>query len=129
MRTVAARHILFKYQLKHSICTIILTSDVYFQFLFLSFALAIPAVNDEEFNRNNSAGQGVTLNPLSPHDALKEHFTSLKTHLIILQLRVLERKFPLNWFTNTIFFNFSPTSNHLHPLQVENCDSGLLWMR
>ena len=23
----------------------------------------------------------------------------------------------------TIFFNFSPTSNHLHPLQVENFDS------
>ena len=22
-----------------------------------------------------------------------------------------------------IFFNFSPTANHLHPLQVENCDS------
>ena len=22
-----------------------------------------------------------------------------------------------------IFFNFSPTSNHLRPLQVENCDS------
>ena len=22
-----------------------------------------------------------------------------------------------------IFFNFSPTSNHLHPLQVEKCDS------
>ena len=22
-----------------------------------------------------------------------------------------------------IFFNFSPTSNHLHPLQAENCDS------
>ena len=22
-----------------------------------------------------------------------------------------------------IFFSFSPTSNHLHPLQVENCDS------
>ena len=22
-----------------------------------------------------------------------------------------------------IFFAFSPTSNHLHPLQVENCDS------
>ena len=21
------------------------------------------------------------------------------------------------------FFNFLPTSNHLHPLQVENCDS------
>ena len=25
----------------------------------------------------------------------------------------------------TIFFNFSPTSSHLHPLQVENCDSNL----
>ena len=23
----------------------------------------------------------------------------------------------------TIFFTFSPTTNHLHPLQVENCDS------
>ena len=23
----------------------------------------------------------------------------------------------------TIFFNFSPTSTHFHPLQVENCDS------
>ena len=23
----------------------------------------------------------------------------------------------------TIFFTFSPTSNHLHPLQVENCGS------
>ena len=22
-----------------------------------------------------------------------------------------------------IFFNFSPTSSHLHPLQLENCDS------
>ena len=22
-----------------------------------------------------------------------------------------------------IFFNFSPTSSHLHPLQAENCDS------
>ena len=22
-----------------------------------------------------------------------------------------------------IFFNFPPTSSHLHPLQVENCDS------
>ena len=29
-------------------------------------------------------------NPLSPHDALKHHFTSLKTDLIFLQLGVLE---------------------------------------
>ena len=24
-----------------------------------------------------------------------------------------------------IFFNLSPTSSHLHPLQVKNCDSNL----
>ena len=32
----------------------------------------------------------VRLNPLSPHDALKHHSTSLKTDLIFLQLGVLE---------------------------------------
>ena len=66
-------------------------------------------------------------NPSSPHDALKHHFTSLKTDLIFLQLGVLVKKIPCNWFTNSkymvIFFNFSPTSNHLHPLQVEHCGS------
>ena len=50
-------------------------------------------------------------NPLSPHDALKHHFTSLKTDLIFLQLRVLERKFPLNWLTNT--WQFSLFLNHI----------------
>ena len=34
------------------------------------------------------------INPLRPHDALKHHFTSLKTDFISLQQRVLERKFP-----------------------------------
>ena len=34
------------------------------------------------------------LNPLSPHDALKHHFTSLKTDLIFLPLTGLEQKFP-----------------------------------
>ena len=34
------------------------------------------------------------INPLSPHDALKHHFTSMKTDLISVQLRILERKFP-----------------------------------
>ena len=33
-------------------------------------------------------------NPLTPHDALEHHFTSLKTDLIFLQLRVFEPKFP-----------------------------------
>ena len=39
-------------------------------------------------------------NPLSPHDALKHHFRSLKTDLIFLQPRVLEWIFPWNLFTN-----------------------------
>ena len=34
------------------------------------------------------------INPLSPHDALKHHITSLKTQFSSLQLRVLEGKFP-----------------------------------
>ena len=34
-----------------------------------------------------------SINPFSPHDALKHHFTSLKTYLIFSQLRVLEDKF------------------------------------
>ena len=33
-----------------------------------------------------------SLNPLGPHDALKHHFTSLKTDLFSLQPRVLEQK-------------------------------------
>ena len=45
------------------------------------------------------------INPLNPHDALKHHFTSLRTDLIFLQLRVLERKFPSSWFTNTWQFS------------------------
>ena len=32
------------------------------------------------------------INSFNPHDALKHHFTSLKTNLIFLQQRVLERK-------------------------------------
>ena len=44
-------------------------------------------------------------NPLSPNDALKHHFTSLKTDLIVQSLRFLERKFPWNWFTKTWQFS------------------------
>ena len=34
------------------------------------------------------------INPLSPDDALKHHFTFMKRDLLFLQQRVLERKFP-----------------------------------
>ena len=36
----------------------------------------------------------ILINPFSPHDPMRHHFTSLKTDLIFLQPRVLERKFP-----------------------------------
>ena len=62
---------------------------------------------------------------ISPHDALKHHFTSLKTDLIFLQQRVLEWIFLWGLPIYGNFFTFSPTSNHLQPLQVENCDSNL----
>ena len=64
-------------------------------------------------------------NPLSPHDALKHHFTSLNIDLNFLQLSVFSIKHSMKLVCQymVIFFNFSHTSNHFHPLQVENCDS------
>ena len=46
-----------------------------------------------------------SINQLSPRDALKHHFTSLKTDLIFLQPKVLKQKFSWNWFTNTLQFS------------------------
>ena len=68
----------------------------------------------------------ILIHPLSPHDELKHHFTSLKTYLIFLQLaRGFRIKNSMRLFYQYMasFFNFSPTSSHHHPLQVENCDS------
>ena len=59
-------------------------------------------------------------NPLSPHDASKHHFTSLKTDLSFLQEKVLGRKFTWNWFINTWQFSLIFKA---HPLQVVNCDN------
>ena len=44
--------------------------------------------------RGEASNRHLGTNPLSPHDALKHHFTSLKTDLISLQQRVLKRKSP-----------------------------------
>ena len=43
---------------------------------------------------DNDQSVNLHTNPLSPHDALKHHFTSLKTQLISLQPRVLEGELP-----------------------------------
>ena len=52
----------------------------------------------------NKLQVGEHFNPLSPQDALKHHFTFLKTDLIFLQIRVLEWNFPCDWFTNSWHF-------------------------
>ena len=67
---------------------------------------------------NNLINLHVTLitfcfNPLSPHDALKHHLTSLKKNSIFLKQMALERKFPWNWFTNTCQFSLL-----FHPHQI-----------
>ena len=73
------------------------------------------------------------LNPLNPHDALKHHITSLKTDLIFLQPRVLERKCPCNWFTNTWQFSllFKPLQIIFihYKSRIEAAIRGLLWMK
>ena len=61
------------------------------------------------------------VNPLSRHDALKHHITSLKTDLIFLQLgfgKKISTKLAYQYIA--IFFIFSTTLNHLYPLQVAN---------
>ena len=55
--------------------------------------------------------------PLNPHDALNQHSASLN----FLKSRVFKTKTFMELVYNNI--TFAPISSHLHPLQVENCDS------
>ena len=51
----------------------------------------------------------IALNPLSPHDALQRHFTSVKTHFIFLQLGDgfrMKISMKLVYQYMAIFFNF-----------------------
>ena len=63
-------------------------------------------------------------NPLSPHDAKSiilhpcKQTSSPTTRGLIMKIYM-----KLVYQYMAIFFNFPPTSNRLHPLQVENCDS------
>ena len=69
--------------------------------------------------------EGYVFNPLSPHDALKHHFISLQTHFNFPKIKGFRTKISMKLVYQymSILFNFKTTSNHLHPLQVENCDS------
>ena len=46
--------------------------------------------NLSNINPYTTIGTTAVINPLSPHDAINHHFTSLKTDLISLQPRVFE---------------------------------------
>ena len=50
---------------------------------------------------------GIQFNPLSPHDALKHHFTFLKAPLIYLQLRVLGGKLHENYMYDNFLCFFT----------------------
>ena len=66
----------------------------------------------------------VCSNPSNPHDESKHHFASLKNEINSPNRGVLEHKFAWNCLILTIsFVHLSPTSSHIHSLQVENCDS------
>ena len=67
----------------------------------------------------------IFLNPSSPHDALKHHFTSLKRDFPTSKAFRIQISMKLVYQYMTIFFNFSLTLNNLHPLQVVNYDSNL----
>ena len=58
----------------------------------------------------------VVFNPLSSHDALNLNFPTISGFGMEISMKLVYKYM-------SIFFSFSPTSNHLHPLQVENCDS------
>ena len=59
--------------------------------------------------------------PLNPHYA---SFCISEECLNFLHLDVLELNYQGTvWIITISFFHWSPTSSHLHPLQVENCDS------
>ena len=59
-------------------------------------------------------------NPLSPHDALKHHFASKGG----LNFPFLNKKnHGIFKIIATYFVQLPHDSSHLHPLQVENCDS------
>ena len=66
-------------------------------------------------------------NPLSPHDALKHHFTSLEADLIFLQLgveNINETGLPNTWQFSVIFTHIkssSPTTSRKLRQQFAAC--------
>ena len=60
-----------------------------------------------------------------PSRCSKESFYIPENTIYFPTTKGFRRKIPMKLVYQymVIFFTFPPTSNHLHPLQVENCDS------
>ena len=60
-----------------------------------------------------------------PPRCIKASFYTIEKILDFFTAKGFRRRISIKLFYEyiVIFFNLSPTSNNLHPLQVENCDS------
>ena len=76
-----------------------------------------------------STGMYHHLRPFKPSRCIKASFYIPENRLNFTTTKGFRTKIYMKLFYRymAIFFNFSPTSNHFHPLQVENCD-GNLWL-
>ena len=63
----------------------------------------------------------ITLQPLKPSRCIKASFYIPENRLNFPTTKGFRKKLAYQYIA--IFFNFLATSSHLHPLQVENCDS------
>ena len=63
--------------------------------------------------------------PFKPSRCIKASFSIIENILDFLTTKGFKRQISMKLFYEyiAIFFNLSPTSSHLYPLQVENCDS------
>ena len=85
-----------------------------------SLSLAPARVSTPELAKNIQ--EQSSIDSLNSHDASKHHFASPKKFPTHRRFRTIS----WNCFINdSIFFSFAPppTSIHLHPLHVENCDN------
>ena len=67
----------------------------------------------------------IIFNPFKPSRCIKASFYITENRLNFPTTRGFRMKISMKLVYQymAVFFNFPPTSNHLHPLQVENCDS------
>ena len=67
----------------------------------------------------------IRIYPSKPSRCIKASFYIIENRLYFLTTKGFKGEFRMKLFYvyMIIFFNLSLTSSHLHPLQVENCDS------